>query len=213
MYHEKLIIFRQLIILPFRPFQHLLPMLFSQSASSGKLGVNFTVEYSHVYTRRSSKIDQDAEWVRRGGNRFVCLSDPSIGHVARGASWRTKGAAARASGATSGYDIPSQQQRQRLLQRAPGAARRRLQRRRGVKVSPKPTPQAAKSSLLFVCVTLVRLPHVLHVNCKLHKLCIENERLRARMRKDVILLILSENNVGATINYGIIQLWLNLSIQ
>jgi len=83
--------------------------LFSQSASPGKLRVNFTVdtvEYAHMYTRRSPKIDWDAEWMRREGNRFVCLSDPSIGHVARGASWRAKGATARASGTTSGDDIP-----------------------------------------------------------------------------------------------------------
>lgn len=78
--------------------------------------------------------------MRRGGNRFVCLSDPSIGHVARGAGRRAKGAAARAPGATPGDDVPPQQQRQRLLQRAPGTARRRLQRRRGAKVGPQ-TPR------------------------------------------------------------------------
>lgn len=59
-------------------------------------------------TRRNPKIDWDAKWVRREGNRFVCLSDPSIGHIARGASRRAKGAAARASGATSGNDVPPQ---------------------------------------------------------------------------------------------------------
>lgn len=97
------------------------------------------------------------------GNRFVCLSDPSIGHVACGTSRRAKGAAARAPGTTSGDDVPPQQQRQRLLQRAPGAARRRLQRRRGVKVSPKSAPRAAKSALLFIRAMLVKL---LHVNLK-----------------------------------------------